>query len=168
MYERVRKEMEKFFGEDARRIAHALEVTSHALRIQAVEGGDREIVTMASLLHDVGIKPAEEKYHSSAGHYQEKLGPPVAGKILKGLGVGEHKIATIRELIAHHHTPGKIATKEFSCLWDADMVVNLRESVPGMGKEKIRALIDGKFQTAEGKRIAREIYLPDLPATGKR
>ena len=141
MYERVRKEMERFFGEDARRIAHALEVTSHALRIQAVEGGDREVVTMASLLHDVGIKPAEKRYKSSAGHYQEKLGPPVAGKI---------------------------TTKEFACLWDADMLVNLREVVPKMGKEKIRAMIDRKFQTGEGKRIARELYLPHLPATGRR
>jgi len=36
VYERVRKEMERFFGEDARRIAHAREVASHALAIQAV------------------------------------------------------------------------------------------------------------------------------------
>ena len=165
MYERVRKEMERFFGEDARRIAHALEVTTHALRIQAVEGGNREVVTMASLLHDVGIKPAEEKYKSSAGRHQEKLGPPVAGKILKGLGVEERKIATVRELIAHHHTPGKITTKEFACLWDADMLVNLREVVPRMEKEKLRALIDRKFQTGDGKRIARELYLPGLSAT---
>ena len=157
--------MDRFFGECGRRIAHALEVPPHALRIQAVEGGNREVVTMASLLHDVGIKPAEKRYKSSAGHYQEKLGPPVAERILKGLGVGEGKIATVRELIAHHHTPGKITTKEFACLWDADMVVNLREVVPRMEKEKLRALIDRKFQTGEGKRIARELYLPDPSVT---
>ncbi|HBO70287.1 MAG TPA: phosphohydrolase [Deltaproteobacteria bacterium] len=159
MYEKVRKEVERFFGEDARRIAHALEVTSHALRIQAVEGGDREVVTMASLLHDVGIKPAEERYKSSAGHYQEKLGPPVAEKILKELGVEGRKIATVRELIAYHHTPGKIRTKEFPCLWDADMIVNLREVAGTMSGEKIAPLIETKFLTAEGKRIARGIYL---------
>ncbi|MGA7105151.1 MAG: HD domain-containing protein [Candidatus Deferrimicrobiaceae bacterium] len=167
MYERVRREMERFFGEDTRRIAHALEVASHALSIQAAEGGDRDIVTMASLLHDVGIKPAEERYGSSAGHYQEMLGPPVAEDILGELGVEEEKIAAVKELIAHHHTPGKITTKEFACLWDADYIVNLREIVPKMGKEKIRALIDGKFQTGEGKRIARALYLPDLPATDR-
>jgi hypothetical protein len=120
---------------------------------------------MASLLHDVGIKPAEERHKSSAGHYQERLGPPVAEKILKELGVEEGKIATVRELIAHHHTPGKITTKEFACLWDADMAVNLREVVPGMGRDKIFALIHGKMMTGEGKRIGRELYLPDLPAT---
>src|SRR4030065_1663962 len=81
VYEAVRREMERFFGDDMRRIAHALEVASHALRIRAAEGGDRAIVMMASLLHDVGIKPAEERYGSGAGLYQEKLGPPIAGEI---------------------------------------------------------------------------------------
>lgn len=166
MYETVRKEMERFFGEDARRIAHALEVTSHALKIQASEGGDRDVVTMASLLHDVGIKPAEERYGSSAGRYQEELGPPIAEEILEKLGVGEEKIATVKELIAHHHTPGRITTKEFACLWDADFIVNLREVAPGMKTEKIRALIDGKFLTGEGKRIAREIFLANPRGEG--
>ena len=85
VYEAVRREIERFFGDDVRRIAHALEVASHALRIQAAEGGDRDIVTMASLLHDVGIKPAEELYGSSGGHYQEELGPPIAGQRKRSL-----------------------------------------------------------------------------------
>ncbi len=159
LYETVRKEMESFFGDDARQIAHALEVASHALRIQAVEGGDRDIVTMASLLHDVGIKPATEQFGSGAGHYQEILGPPVAGDILGKLGVDEEKIESVKELVAHHHTPGKITTKEFACLWDADFIVNLREVAPGMASDKLRVLIDGKFMTDEGKRIAGEIFL---------
>jgi hypothetical protein len=159
LFETVRKEMEGFFGNDTHEISHALEVTSHALRIQAVEGGIRDIVTMASLLHDVGIKPAMEQFGSSAGHYQEKLGPPVAGEIIGKLGVEEEKIATVKELIAHHHTPGIITTKEFACLWDADFIVNLREVAPRMSSDKLRRLIDEKFMTNEGKRIAREIFL---------
>jgi HD superfamily phosphodiesterase len=160
VYEAVRREMERFFGDDMRRIAHALEVASHALQIQASEGGHQDIVTMASLLHDVGIKPAEERYGSSAGNYQEKLGPPIAGEILGRLGVEEEKISAVKELIAHHHTPGKITTKEFACLWDADFIVNLREVAPKMEAEKLLHLIDEKFMTNEGKRIAREIFLP--------
>lgn len=162
-YEAVRNEMERFFGDDVRRIAHALEVTSHALCIQAAEGGDRDIVTMASLLHDVGIKPAEELYGSNAGHLQEKLGPPVAEEILGNLGVQASKIAIVKELIAHHHTPGKIATKEFACLWDADFIVNLREVAPNMERKKLRSLIDGKFMTKEGRRIAKDLFLPSSP-----
>lgn len=158
-YEVVRREMESFFGDDAHEISHALEVTSHALRIQAVEGGNRDIVTMASLLHDVGIKSAKEQFGSSAGHYQEELGPPIADEILGRLGVEKEKIVTVKELIAHHHTAGKIKTKEFACLWDADFIVNLRKVAPKMETEKLRSLIEEKFMTREGKRLAREIYL---------
>ena len=160
LHHAVRAEMERFFGRDARRIAHALEVTGHALRIQGAEGGDREIVRMAGLLHDVGIRPGEARYGRSDGKIQEKLGPPVAEQILKSLGVEAGKIATVKEMIAHHHTPGKIRTKEFACLWDADMIVNLREVTETMSREKIGVLIETKFLTAEGKRIAREIHLP--------
>lgn len=159
LYRVVRAGMERFFGQDARRIAHALEVTGHALRIQGAEGADREIVTMAGLLHDVGIKPGEARYGRSDGKIQEKLGPPVAEEILSSLGVDAGKIATVKEMIACHHTPGRIRTKEFACLWDADMIVNLREVTGTMSSEKIAALIETKFLTEEGKRIARGIYL---------
>ncbi len=163
LYETVRKEMESFFGNDTHEISHALEVTSHALHIQAMEGGDRDVVTMASLLHDVGIKPAMEQFGSGAGHYQEELGPPVAAAILEKLGVEEEKIATVKELIAHHHSPGKIATKEFACLWDADFIVNLRKVAPKLGSDKLRSLIEEKFITNEGKRIAQRLYIPPSP-----
>lgn len=160
VYDAVRRAMETFFGRDGRRIAHALEVCGHALQIQEAEGADRDVVTMASLLHDVGIKPAEEQYGSNAGHYQEKLGPPIAGEILAGLGVDEGTIATVKEMIAHHHTPGKITTREFACLWDADLIVNLREVVDRMEPDKLRSVIDRKFMTGEGRRIAGTMYLP--------
>jgi len=38
-------------------------------------------VIPASILHDVGIKAAEEKHGSSAGHFQELEGPEIARKI---------------------------------------------------------------------------------------
>jgi predicted HD phosphohydrolase len=159
---RVREEMERFFGEDRRRIAHALTVHAHAIRIQAAEGGDRETVVMAALLHDVGIVPAEALHGSDAGRLQEAYGPPVAEIILRRLGADEGRIAAVKEIIAHHHTPGVVRTKEFACLWDADMIVNLEETVPGMDPGKIRGLIEEKFLTAEGKRIARRNFLGEI------
>jgi len=158
LYEAVRSEMERFFGDDARRIGHALEVAGHALRIQVAEGGDREIVAMAGLLHDVGIKPGEERFGRNDGKIQEELGPPIAEEILRELGVEPEKIAAVREIIAFHHTPGRIRTKEFACLWDADLIVNLREVAGAMRREKIGALIDGKMMTGEGRRIARREF----------
>jgi predicted HD phosphohydrolase len=156
---RVREEMERFFGEDRRRIAHALAVHAHAIRIQAAEGGDRQTVVMAALLHDVGIVPAEALHGSSAGNLLEAYGPPVAEVILRRLGADEERIAAVKEIIAHHRTPGVIRTKEFACLWDADLIVNLEGAVTGMDDRKIRGLIDEKFLTEEGKRIARMVFL---------
>ena len=75
LYETVREAMEQFFGDYKRRIAHALEVASHALRIQASEGGHQDIVTMTSFLHDVGIKLADRSQGS--GHVRHL---PITGK----------------------------------------------------------------------------------------
>ncbi|GAB4137542.1 MAG: hypothetical protein Fur0037_02770 [Planctomycetota bacterium] len=160
LYDTVRAEMERFFGGDARRIAHAIEVAGHARWIQAAEGGDREIVTMAGLLHDVGIKPGEERFGRNDGKIQEELGPPIAEEILRRIGVEAEKVAAVSEIIAFHHTPGRVRTKEFACLWDADLIANLREVAGGMSREKIDGLIEEKFLTGEGRRIARAIHLP--------
>lgn len=155
----VEKALEGYFGDDFRRIEHAKEVYSIALRINNVEGGDRDVVAMAALLHDVGIKPAEELHGSSQASYQEKLGPPVAREILSRLGVGEDRIAMVSEIVAHHHTRGKVKTLEFACIWDADMIVNLKENTENLGAEKIGKVIEDTLMTGEGKRIARELLL---------
>jgi HD superfamily phosphodiesterase len=155
----VEKALEEYFGDDFRRIKYAKEVYSIALRINEVEGGDRDVVAMAALLHDVGIKPAEKLYGSSQASYQEKLGPPVAREILTRLGVGEDRIAMVSEIVASHHTKGKVMTFEFACIWDADMIVNLKDSAGKAGAEKIGGVIEDTLMTVEGKRIARELLL---------
>jgi hypothetical protein len=145
-----------WFGTDGRRIDHAREVCRHALRIREVHGGEYEVVLCAALLHDVGIKPAEEKYGSCAGPYQEELGPPVAGEILERIGVGSEVTARVREIIAHHHTPGAVGTPEFACVWDADMVVNFGDSLAAKSPEARERFLERNFLTSEGRRIARE------------
>lgn len=159
MDDMVRRAMEGFFGDDARRIAHAKEVFSHALRICEREGADRDVVAMAALLHDVGIKPAEERFGSSAGRYQEMLGPYIARGILCALGAAPAKIAEVERIIAHHHTPGALTTREFACIWDADMIVNLGEGMDRMDKAKIQEVVESTFLTKEGETIARVLLL---------
>jgi len=75
--EDIAAEMRKLFGEDQKRIDHALSVLSFAEQILNDEPGDREVVVAAALLHDIGIHEAERKYGSSAGRYQEIEGPPI-------------------------------------------------------------------------------------------
>ena len=153
------KELEEYFGEDKKRIAHAKKVTLWAEKLLGPEKGDWHIVMPAGVLHDVGIKKAEEKYNSSAGHYQEKEGPAVAKGIMLTLGLQKQDIDEICEIIAHHHSPGKINTQNFKVLYDADWLVNLKDEVNTKDKEKLSAMIDKAFLTDAGKKMARQVYL---------
>ncbi len=153
------QELVSYFGSDTKRIEHAKKVMYFAEELLKQESADWHIVIPASILHDVGIKVAEEKYGSSAGHYQEKEGPIIARKILLKMGLKEENINEICEIIAHHHTPVKINTKNFMVLYDADWLVNLEEDFDIKDKVKLEKLINKVFLTSSGKSLARKLYL---------
>ncbi|MFQ6121826.1 MAG: HD domain-containing protein [Dehalococcoidales bacterium] len=151
--------MKAHFKGDAKRINHALKVTEYAEELLEREGGDYSIVIGAALLHDIGIHAAEKKYGSTIGKYQEKEGPPIARRILTRLGFEQNQIEEICEIIAHHHSPGKINTRNFKILYDADWLVNLRDDYDIQDKDKLANIIDGVLLTESGKVMARTIYL---------
>jgi HD superfamily phosphodiesterase len=136
--------METYFRGDTKRINHAHKVTGYAEELLKPEGGDYSIVIGASVLHDIGILQAEKKYGSTAGRYQEKEGPPIARRILTRLGFERNQIDEICEIIAHHHSPGKI---------------NLRDEYDIQDREKLGNIIARVFLTRSGKALARETYL---------
>src|SRR4030066_163409 len=92
------KAMEDYFEGDTRRINHACRVTEYAEELMQHEGGDYLIVIGAAVLHDIGIHEAEKKYGSTSGHFQEKEGPPIARRILTGLGFEPGQIEEICEI----------------------------------------------------------------------
>jgi len=153
------KEMQAYFGEDARRINHALAVTAYAEKLLESENWDYTIVIAAAVLHDIGMHEAERKYGSTGGKYQEIEGPPIARAILTKLGFESNQIDEICEIIAHHHSPGKVKTTNFKILYDADWLVNLRDEYNIQDKDKLTNIINRVFLTESGKILAREIYL---------
>jgi HD superfamily phosphodiesterase len=159
MRDRLIFEMKKVFGDDQRRIKHALAVLDYAEQIQTVEGGDPLIIKAAAILHDIGIHEAERKYGSSAGKYQEIEGPPIAEEILKRNDIDAEAIEHICKIIANHHTLNDFDTAEFKIILDADRLVNIPEDLPDMSEEKLQKIIDSKFKTHEGKRIAKKLFL---------
>lgn len=152
-------ELEEYFGDDIKRIEHAKEVLQFAEKLLANEKVDPNIIIPASILHDVGINIAEEKYGSSAGHYQEKEGPPIAREILSKTGFDEKAIEEICEIIAHHHSPDEIDTQNFKVLYDADWLVNIKEIAEKREKDKLANFIKKTFLTDSGRKLAEEIYL---------
>jgi putative nucleotidyltransferase with HDIG domain len=157
--DRVGSAMKSYFGEDQRRIDHALRVTGFAEEILRHEKADREVVIAAALLHDIGIREAEKKYGSSAGELQEREGPPVAREIMVDLGFDEVVVDEVCTIIASHHSPGEVDTDNFRVIWDADWLVNLGDEFELRDVDKTRELIERIFQTATGKLIAERIYL---------
>jgi hypothetical protein len=155
----VRTAMEEYFGDDARRIDHALRVTAFACRLMEMEPANPDLVVATALLHDIGIREAERKYGSSAGNLQEIEGPPVAREILSRIGFNEQFINEVCEIIASHHSPGEVDSDNFRVIWDADWLVNLGDECDLSDQEKCRKIIAKTFMTGAGKRMAREIYL---------
>ena len=157
------KELENHFGDDGKRVDHAKRVLRYAEELLKKESGDWHVIVPASILHDVGIKAAESKYGSAAGHFQEKEGPEIAKKILFRVGLRMQAITEICEIIAHHHTPDAIDTQNFKVLCDADMLVNLEEMLEGKDKIEKERIIGRVFLTPTGGEIAANEYLAGSP-----
>lgn len=158
--ERILSEMKKYFGNDTKRIFHAVKVTYFAEKIlQQEKGADRKVVIMSAILHDIGIKECEKKYNSTNGQLQEKEGPPIAREIMTKFGMKQEIIDEVCKIIASHHSPGEVDTLNFKILWDSDWLVNIEDEFDLNNKEKLEKIIDNIFMTSTGKKIAKEKYL---------
>lgn len=151
--------MKGVFGDDQKRINHALAVLSYAEKIFGVEGGDSNVITAAAILHDIGIHEAERKYGSAAGKYQEIEGPPIAECLLEEEGFPYETIEHVCKIIANHHSAKDIDTLEFRIIWDADWLVNIPDECGKMSKDKLKGFIEKIFKTNKGKQLAKELYL---------
>jgi HD superfamily phosphodiesterase len=126
---RIMKLLVDYFGNDFRRINHALEVLKYSEPImETVPDCDREIVIASALLHDVGIKPSEEKFGYNNGKTQEKYGPPVAEALLRSIDFPTEKTVRVCEIIGNHHSPSRYDYPELKILKEADRIVNKLES----------------------------------------
>lgn len=125
---RITKLLVHYFGDDFRRITHALEVLKHAEKIMKnAQNCDYEILVASALLHDVGIKPSEELLGYNNGKTQEEYGPPIAEELLKRIDFPREKTAKVCEIIGNHHSPSRHDYVELKILKEADRIVNKLE-----------------------------------------
>ena len=88
-------QMIAFFSGDPKRIQHFMKVHSFARIIGTKEGLDETslfILEAAAYTHDIGIRPAEEKYGRCDGKLQEQEGPIVAQRMLSDVGIENYGI----------------------------------------------------------------------------
>ena len=157
--DRLIEEVKKLFGDDSKRIDHAISVFEYAGEILKKEGGDPKVVAAAALLHDIGIKEAERKHGSSAAKYQEIEGPMIAEGIMKDLDLDTETIGHVSRIVGSHHSGRDIDTVEFRIVWDADWIDNIPDVYDVKEKDKLKKEIERLFKTKTGRDIAEGKYL---------
>ncbi len=168
----VAKALFLYFGSDVRRINHLMKVHGFAQTIGALEGlseNDQTLLSVAALMHDIGIKVSEVKHQSSAGHFQELEGPAEARKMLEPLALAQPKLSItpamidrVCFIIGHHHTYSAIDGLDFQILVEADFLVNADEDQ--MSPAALRSVRQKIFRTVSGTALLNSLY--DLPAEG--
>ncbi|MCX8130137.1 MAG: HD domain-containing protein [Clostridia bacterium] len=159
---KVVEKMKEEFGTDQRRINHALKVLNFAERIIEGEVGGRDkkdVVILAAVLHDIGIREAERKHNSNSGRYQEIEGPPIARRIMEEMEVEESMIERVCYIVGGHHTSSKNNGLDFQIIWEADLLVNIQEEELDKTVENLQAVIEKNFKTSTGKKLAEKLYL---------
>ena len=155
----ITHKMIDYFGNDVRRINHALKVYAYSKNIGELEGLNKEmqqIVEISALLHDIGIKECERKYNSTAGKYQDIESPVIAKEILSGFRLSEKTLNRILFIIGNHHTYDKIDAVDFQILVEADFLVNFEE---GNEPKKIIPSVKNKiFGTKSGIHFLNTIF----------
>lgn len=155
------RKMVEFYKDDPARIQHFVKVHSFAKLIGEEEGLDERtlfVLEAAVLVHDIGIRPAMEKYGSCAGHLQEQEGPSEAKRMLHELGFERDVTERVAYLVGHHHTYTNIEGMDYQILVESDFLVNYYED--GLDKETVKKSVKKIFRTETGKKIAEDMFFP--------
>ena len=159
MIQNIINEMIKYDSGDLLRIQHFIKVYTFAHMIGELEDMSDEalqILDIASILHDIGIHPAEEKYGNCAGKYQEELGPDEAKKLLEPFNLDNKIVDRVCFLIGHHHTYNQVDGLDYQILLEADFLVNSFED--NLDKETVITFRDKVFKTQTGINILNTMF----------
>ena len=137
-----------------------MKVYEYAHLIGKLEGLDAEtqkILDIASIMHDIGIRPSEEKYGRCDGKLQEQEGPVYARKMLEEFEeVSKEETDRVCYLIEHHHTYTGVDGEDYRILLEADFLVNAYEDK--LNVENILAVRENVFRTKNGTKLLNMMY----------
>lgn len=145
---------------DPARIQHFVKVHAFAKLIgemEQLEAHTLKTLEAAAYVHDIGIKPALQKYGDCSGKLQEQEGPSVAKEMLERLGFEKELVERVCYLVGHHHTYTDINGIDYQILVEADFLVNLYEDGPNA--KTAANVYENIFKTKSGKQICKEMFL---------
>ena len=142
------------------RSQHLLKVWAFAQAIAREEALEENLISRieaAALVHDIGIRPALEKYGSSAGPLQEKEGIAPARALLTRLGFAPEEAERVAALVGCHHTTDPVIGIDHQILLEADFLVNLHEGQTS--EQAIASVRDSVFKTASGIKLLDQMFM---------
>lgn len=152
--------MTEFNAGDPKRIQHFIKVYefAHVIGVKEhLEEQQLRILDMAAIMHDIGIRPSEEKYGRCDGKLQEQEGPVYAREMLAEFPeVSEDETNRICYLIAHHHTYDNVDGMDYRILLEADFLVNAMED--NLDKEAIITVRNKVFETVTGLYLINTMF----------
>lgn len=152
--------MTDFNKGDPKRIQHFIKVYEFAHLIGVLEKIDEntlKILDAAAILHDIGIRPSEEKYGACNGKLQEQEGPYYAQQMLSDFAeITKKETDRICYLIGHHHTYTDVDGMDYRILLEADFLVNAYED--SMDKDSICTFRKNVFRTKTGIKLLNTMF----------
>ena len=152
--------MTEFNAGDAKRIQHFIKVYefAHVIGVKEnIASQTLKILDIASIMHDIGIRPSEEKYGRCDGKLQEQEGPAYAKKMLADFSeVTKEEIQRVCFLIGHHHTYENVEGDDWQILLEADFLVNAFEDE--LDLPAIRNFRDRIFRTETGINLINTMF----------
>jgi HD superfamily phosphodiesterase len=158
--EQAIEKMKEYFNEK-RFIEHTLKVLGRAEQICEGEGIEnpfvREVATLGSIFHDIGIPEALRKHNSMDAPFQEQEGPAVARKLMAEVGVRPDILERVCFIVGHHHTAGQVDGVDFQVIWEADFIVNIDEKNIVLQADKVESAVAENLKTPTALSLIREV-----------
>lgn len=149
----ITKQYERFYSKQNKVFSFA----SCIAKSENLTENEIQIVEIAAILHDTGIKKSEQLHKSSAAKFQEQYGPGVANELLIEFDLDNDISDRIKFIIANHHTYNAIDGIDFQIVVEADFLVNIFED--NMQKKSIENIYHKFFKTKTGISMIENMYL---------
>ena len=141
------------------RIQHFTKVYTYAAFIARQEKLPHNLqyfIQAVAIIHDIGIRPAEEKYGRHDGPLQEAEGAILAKLLFTKHGFTVEQADRAAFIVGHHHTYSAVDNIDFQIILEADLLVNFEEH--DTPKENVRSSVKKLFRTGSGLFLASKIF----------
>ena len=148
-----------YYG-DVKFSEHAIKVYAYARSIgeeEQLSESERFVLSVAAILHDIGIPPAIKLHGSSKGEFQEKEGALLVPEMLNRADIQDDIAERVAWLVGNHHTEASAENDLLlQILMEADYLVNLAEG--NIPTESARKVSENFFKTGTGKQYINALF----------